>query len=74
MANDLDKAKKLFQAYVNAASDLAESIKRNIVHEGVVDDETVILLNKFIIASNAIADADMPLELTDDNENDITLS
>lgn len=72
--NDIDKAKQLFQTYVNAASDLAESVKNNIVHDGIIDDNTVILLNKFIIASNAIADADLSLELTDDNESDRDLN
>jgi len=52
--------------YVNAATDLAESIKRNIMHSkngvAVIDDRTVLLLNKFMIASNAIADLPELLE------------
>jgi hypothetical protein len=46
--------------YVNAATDLAESVKRNIQHakNGVaaIDDETVVKLNKFRMAANQIAD------------------
>ena len=42
--------------YVNAATDLAESVKRNIQHGGVIDDETVLKLNEFRIAANAVAD------------------
>ena len=40
--------------YVNAATDLAESVKRNIQHGGVVDNETVLKLNEFRIAANAV--------------------
>lgn len=47
---------KALAEYVNAASDLAESVKRNIIHEKVIDDETVLKLNRFIIAANAIDD------------------
>lgn len=41
--------------YVNAATDLAESVKRNIQHGGKVDDETVLKLNEFSIAANAVS-------------------
>ena len=46
--------RRALSRYVNAASDLAESIKRNIQHGGQVDDETVLKLNEFTIAANAI--------------------
>jgi hypothetical protein len=69
----IDKAQQAFQDYVDTASDLAESVKRNIVHEGVIDDETVLKLNAFIIASNAMAD--LPMNLSeDDNESDENLN
>lgn len=46
--------------YVDKANALAESIKRNILHRSddiaVIDDETVVALNEFIIASNSIKD------------------
>jgi hypothetical protein len=70
-----DKARQAFQNYVNAASDLAEAVKDNIQHEGIVTDETVLKLNAFIIASNEIAD--LPLHETDgnnDNETDDNLN
>lgn len=69
----MDKNKKAIQKYIDAASDLAESVKRNIVHEGLIDDETVVKLNAFIISSNEIAD--MLSELTmDDNEKNERLN
>lgn len=69
----MDKTKKAIQKYIDAASDLAESVKRNIVHEGLIDDETVVKLNAFIISSNEIAD--MLSELTmDDNEKNERLN
>lgn len=46
--------------YVNAATDLAESVKRNIVKRtrgiATIDDETVLKLNRFMVASNKIKD------------------
>lgn len=68
-----DKTKEALERYVNAAADLADSVKRNIVHEGIIDDETVLILNKFIIASNAISDLISELAMGD-NENDKTLN
>ena len=71
---DNDNAKKLFQNYVNAATDLAESVKRNITKDGVIDDKTVIFLNDFIIATNALANLeDDDVEYTDENESDPNL-
>ncbi len=55
MAND-NETKKALMAYVNTATDLAESVKRNIAKNGIIDNKTVLALNEFIIASNAIAD------------------
>lgn len=61
--------KKAFIKYVDAATDLAESIKRNIVKNGIIDDETVLKLNEFIIASNRVKD------VTDEvNESDPKLN
>lgn len=66
----MDKTKKALEKYVTAAANLAESVKRNIVHEGVIDDETVLKLNAFIIAGNEISD--MLSQLTDaDNESNV---
>lgn len=42
--------------YVNAASDLAEAVKRDITKDGYVSEKTVLALNAFIIAGNEIAD------------------
>ncbi len=60
---DNDNAKKLFQKYVDAATDLAESVKRNITHDGIIDDKTVNKLNDFIIATNELAE--MPMDDVD---------
>jgi hypothetical protein len=69
----VDKTKVLFKKYVDAGADLAESVKRNIVHEGVIDDETVLRLNDFITAANAMADLNHELTL-DSNEEDSKLN
>lgn len=41
--------------YVNAATDLAESIKKDIQKGGKIDSKTVIRLNEFSIAANEVA-------------------
>lgn len=68
-----DKTKKALVKYVNTATDLADSVKRNIVHDGAIDDETVIKLNNFIIAANAIEDLYRELTL-DGREEDESLN
>lgn len=60
----MDVTKRALAQYVNKAQDLAESIKRNIVKDGIVDDKTILALNAFIIASNAISDLQEDLKLT----------
>lgn len=42
--------------YVNAATDLAEAVKHDVQHGGTIRDETVLKLNEFAIAANAIND------------------
>lgn len=75
---DNTTAKKLFQEYVNTATDLAESVKRNITKDGIIDDKTVNNLNAFMIATNNLAnfqDDEVGLEMEDDeNENDPKLN
>lgn len=64
------KTDVLLHKYVEAATDLAESVKRNIMHGqkvngktiAVIDDETVIKLNNFKIAANNVADLTLALE------------
>lgn len=48
--------KRALAIYVNKATDLADSIKRNIRHDGFIDDQTVLALNDFIIAANNVQD------------------
>ena len=48
--------KQALMEYANTAADLAESVKRNIIKDRVIDDKTIIALNMFIIASNAVKD------------------
>lgn len=48
--------KKNLAKYVNAATDLAESVKRNLTKDGCIDDKTVLALNEFVIATNEIID------------------
>jgi len=61
----MDPTRRALIQYVNKASDLAESVKRNIVKDGYIDEKTVLALNAFIIAANAIAD--LQEELQSDN-------
>lgn len=65
MSSDI-KLKQSILEYVNAATALAESVKRNIVkgrqNPPVIDDKTVIALNNFIIAANSIKDFTNHLE------------
>jgi len=62
----MKKALGILKKYVDAATTLAESVRRNIAHNGTIDNETVNHLNTFIIASNEIAD--LPIYLTDDDD------
>jgi hypothetical protein len=57
------KTQKLLADYVNKATDLAESVRRNIQHNNaIIDNKTVIALNEFIIAANGIKDLTDELE------------
>lgn len=58
----MSRERKALMKYVDTASDLAESIKRNIQHDGIIDDETVLKLNEFIIAANNIEDMTQELK------------
>jgi hypothetical protein len=49
------RTKQALIKYVDTATALAESIKRNIQHDGKVDNKTVLALNEFIIAANDIS-------------------
>lgn len=66
----MDKTKKALLRYVNAGADLAESVKRNITKDGVIDNKTVLKLNEFIIASNELSDINNLLT-DDENESNI---
>ncbi len=55
MAKDKQN-KQLLIKYVDTAANLAENVKRNIVKNGLIDDKTVLALNEFIVAENAIKD------------------
>lgn len=57
--------KKAFAKYVNAAADLAESVRRNITKDGYIDEKTVLALNNLVIAANEITD--LTDELNSDN-------
>ncbi len=75
MDKGIDKAKELFQNYVNAATDLAEAVKRNIQTDGFVDDKTVNALNNFRIATNELAELqDDMVGSNDENETNNKLS
>lgn len=42
--------------YVNAATDLAEQVKIDLQHGGKITSTTVLKLNEFRIAANAVQD------------------
>ncbi len=73
----MSKTKMLLAKYVDTASTLAESVKRNISHGkkhngdivAVIDDATVLALNEFIIASNEIKDLTDQLTLANNKIN-----
>lgn len=61
-----DRQTKLsLKKYVDTAVTLAESVKRNIQKDGCIDDKTVLALNEFVIASNAISDLTEQLSADD---------
>ena len=64
----MDRFRRTFKKYVNAAADLAESVKRNIIKDGVIDDKTVNHLNDFMVATNEMADLNDAMDFEDDNE------
>lgn len=71
----MDKTKRAFQKFVDAATDLAESVKRNIQKDGYIDDRTAKAVNLYIIAMNELANLqDEMLELEDENETDQKLN
>lgn len=49
------RTKQALIKYVDTASILADSVKRNIQHDGKIDNKTVLALNEFIIAANDIS-------------------
>jgi hypothetical protein len=60
------KTKQLLANYVNAAADLAESIRNDIQHNNEkVSNKTVLALNKFVVSANDIQD--LEAELNHDN-------
>jgi len=58
----MKNTQKLLADYVNAASDLAEAVRKNIQHDGKVNIKTVEALNTFIIAANNVKDLTDELE------------
>jgi len=67
----MDKAQILLKKYVDSATDLAESVRRNIQHDNKIDNKTVLALNAFIIAANEIDRLPWDFE---DNEFDPNLN
>lgn len=69
----MDKNRLALSKYANTAADLAEAVKRDIMHnQHMISNDTVIKLNNFIIASNAVAD--MISSLSEPNESDPDLN
>jgi hypothetical protein len=63
MSNEFSKTEQALIDYFNSGADLAEELKRVIIkNNAVLDDKTIVSLNKFIIAAHAIADIQFELE------------
>lgn len=52
----MGKAEDAFTAYIDTGAALSDSIKRNIQKDGMIDNQTVLALNEFIIAYNTLAE------------------
>ncbi len=52
--NPQNKLKMLLDQYITAATDLAESVKKDILKGGKISKNTNVALNKFIITANEI--------------------
>ncbi len=52
----MDETQRALALYVNRASDLAESVRKDIQKRGYISERTVLALNSFITAANNIAD------------------
>ncbi len=63
------ETKRALKKYVDAATDLAEQVKRNIQKDGCIDDKTVLALNEFVISANEIADLTDQLNENESNRN-----
>ena len=74
MDDKRSKADQLFDNYLAAAGNLAESVRSDVQHNNrVVSNFTVSKLNDFIIALNSIEDFNK--ELTDEeNEDNVNLN
>jgi len=48
--------KAQFVKYVNAVADLGDSLKKDIIKDGMISDNTILALNKLVIISNEIID------------------
>ena len=71
----MSKTRKALIAYVETASNLAESVKRNVQKDGRIDKKTILALNQFIIAANEIEHLKEELNNSDDsNESDRKLN
>ncbi len=69
-----DKTKKALSEVVNAGLDLAESVKYCIQHnESEINKDTVIALNRFVVAYNELANI-LVLLTDEENESNIKLN
>lgn len=78
MADKIDDIKTALEIYINAAAELAESVKRNIKKDGIIDDETILRLNDLAIATNELAELEEisldDISNSEDNETDPQLN
>lgn len=65
MANEDD----VLAEFIKKAQILATNVKRNIQkNDSLIDDKTVLALNEYIFAANAVVDLISMIETLDDNK------
>lgn len=50
------QSKRALAEYAESAEELAESVKDDVVHNGVISKDTILRLNNFTIAKNYVKD------------------
>jgi len=65
----MNKTQRALALYTNKATDLAESLKKDIQKGSTISQKTVLALNAFIIAANNVKDLTDEIEKIDTSLN-----